>query len=139
MTAPNKFCQQVAHGEPISVFGGGRAAAGWLHLDDATRATLAAANAEFVGYQPLNVVGEVASVGQVAAIVADAAEMRGIPAAVAGLNRDKLIDPASRFAVTSSLDGLSDARPRRSLRESIPLVLDHCLAQVDAARRTEER
>jgi nucleoside-diphosphate-sugar epimerase len=138
MTAPNKFCQQVAHGEPISVFGGGRAAAGWLHLDDATRATLAADDAEFAGYRPLNVVGEVASVGQVAALVADAAAARGISAAIAGLDHDNLINPASRFAVTSSLDALPDARPRHSLRASIPLVLDHCLARVNAPERTGE-
>ena len=138
MTAPNKFCQQVARGEPISVFGGGRTAAGWLHLDDAIRATLAAAAADFVGYRPLNVVGEIASVGQVAALVANAAEARGIPASIAGLDHDNLIDPASRFAVTSPLDAIPDARPRRSLRESIPPVLDHCLAQADASGRTEE-
>lgn len=132
MTAPNKFCQQVARGEPINVFGGGRAPAAWLHLDDATRATLAATDGDFAGYRPLNVVGEVTSVAQVAALVAEAAEARGIPAPIAGLVGDNLLDVGARFDVTSSLDAIPAAHPHRSLRESIPLVLDHCLAQTRA-------
>ncbi len=128
MTAPNKFCQQVARGEPISVFGGGRALAGWLHLADATRATLAAAGADFAGYRPINVVGEVASVAQVAALVADAAASRGLTARIAGSDPARLSDEDGRFTVTSSLDSIPTARAQHSLRDSIPLVLDHCLA-----------
>lgn len=136
MTAPNKFCQQVAHGEPISVFGGGRAPAGWLHIADATRATLAAAEADFAGYRPINVVGEVASVAQVAALVADAAASRGLTARIEGIERAHLIDEGGRFTVASSLDDLPAATVQQSLRASIPLVLDHCLAQANTPLST---
>lgn len=135
MTAPNKFCRQAARGEPLAVFGGGRAPAGWVHLDDAVAATLAAADHPgFTGYTPLNVVGEVASVAQVADLVRGAAAARGLAVRIDGLDPANLIDEAARFAVTSPLDALPAARPRHPLRDSLPLVLDHCLAEGRADR-----
>lgn len=129
MTAPNKFCWQVARGETISVFGGGRAPAGWLHLADAIAATLAAAdNADFAGYVPVNVVGEVASVAQVAMLVSEVAAAHGLTAQIEGIDADKLSDEAARFTVTSALDTTPAARARHQLRESLPAVLEHCLA-----------
>jgi UDP-glucuronate 4-epimerase len=131
MTAPNKFCRQAARGETLSVFGGGRAPAGWLHLADAVAATIAAAaHPGFAGYTPLNVVGEVASVAQVATLVGAAAARRDLAVRIDGLDPANLIDEAARFTVTSPLDALPDARPRHTLRDSLTLVLDHCLTEV---------
>jgi len=128
MTAPNKFCQQAARGEPLSLFGGGQAPAGWVQLDDAVAATLAAAaRPDFTGYTPLNVVGEVASVAQVAALVRDAGAARGLAVLIEGLAHDVPVT-VSGFTVTSWLDTSPGGSALRGLRESIPAVLDHCLA-----------
>ena len=133
MTAPNKFCRQIARGETIAVFGGGRLPAGWLGLSDAVTATLAAADhTDFAGYRALNVVGEVASVAEVALLARAAAEARGLTARIAGLDPAGPVDDSARFTVASGLDALDAARPRQSLRESLPAILDHCLA-LDAA------
>ena len=78
MTAPNVFCWRAARGEQLTVFGGGRTLAGFVHIADATAATLAANNhAGFCGYVPLNVVSEVVSVAEVAGWVRAAGEARG--------------------------------------------------------------
>ncbi|CAA9560710.1 MAG: hypothetical protein AVDCRST_MAG18-1057 [uncultured Thermomicrobiales bacterium] len=135
MTAPNKFCWQIARGEPISVFGGGRAPAGWLHLADAVNATLAAAHPGFGGYRSLNVVGEVASVAQVAALAREVAASRGLTAQIDGIDPAALLDESARFTVRSGLDRIPEARPRHTLRDSLPHVLDHCIAL--AARATQ--
>ncbi len=74
MTAPNKFCRQAARGEPLTVYGGGRVHAGFVHVADAVRATLAAAaHVGFPSYAPINVVGEVASLASLARTVAEVA------------------------------------------------------------------
>jgi UDP-glucuronate 4-epimerase len=129
MTAPNKFCWQAVRGETISVLGGGRAPAGWLHLADAIDATIAAAGHQaFTGYVPINVVGEVMSVAQVAALVREAAATHGLPATIEGIDVDDLSDEAARFTVASALDAVSATRARHHLRESLPTVLEYCIA-----------
>ena len=128
MTAPNKFCWQAARGEPLSVFGGGRAPAGFVHLVDATAATMAAVDrASFRGYVPLNVVSEAVSVAEVAGWVRTAGAARGLAVQIEGLDPAGVVDEAARFAVSSGLDTIAAARPRRFLRESIGEVLDYCL------------
>lgn len=127
MTAPNKFCLQAARGEALSVFGGGRSPAGFVHVADAARATLVAAGHDaFGGYTPLNVVGEVASVAQVAGWVAAAGEARGLPVRVAGLDPVGPVDEAALFTVRSGLDALP-FRYEQMLRDSAGDVLDHFL------------
>ncbi len=129
MTAPNKFCQQIAHGEEIAVFGGGRLPAGWLGLGDAVASTLTAADhVPFTGYRALNVVGEVASVAQVALLARAAAAARGLAAPIAGLDPAGPVDESAQFTVTSGLDLLDAARPRQTLGASLPAILDRCLA-----------
>ena len=140
MTAPNKFCWQLARGETIAVFGGGRLPAGWLGLDDAVAATLAAAdNAAFTGYRALNVVGEIASVAEVATLAREAAAARGLAATTAGLDPAGPVDQRARFTVSSGLDPLDAARPRQTLREGLPAILDHCLARNAAVTMGVER
>jgi len=129
MTAPNKFCQQIARRETIAVFGGSRLPAGWLGLSDAAAATLAAADhANFAGYRALNVVSEVASVAEVALLAREVAAARGLAAPIAGLDPAGPVDDRARFTVVSGLDPLGAARPRQTLREGLPAILDHCLA-----------
>lgn len=134
MTAPNKFCWQIARGEAIDVFGGGRLPAGWVSLPDAIAATLAAAeHPAFTGYVPLNVVGEVASVAEVALLARGIADARGLPVTINGLDPADPRDARANFTVTSGLDPLAAARPRQTLRQSLPAILDHCLALTDRA------
>ncbi len=133
MTAPNKFCWQIARGETIAVFGGGRLPAGWLGLPDAVAATLAAADhVDFAGYRALNAVGEVASVAQVALLAREVAAARGLAVPIAGLDPAGPVDDSARFTVVSGLDSLDAARPKQTLRGSLPAILDYCLA-LDAA------
>lgn len=136
MTAPNKFCLQAARGEPLTVFGGGRVPAGFVHVADAARAALLAADSDgFAGYVPLNVVGEVASVAQVAGWVVDAGAARGLSVDVAGLDLAAPVDAGALFTVASGLDALS-FRPERALRESVGEVLDHFIVADGTARLT---
>jgi len=136
MTAPNKFCWQVALGEAISVFGGGRAPAGWLHLADAVTATLAAAsNPAFTGYVPINVVGEVVSVAEVAALVREVAATHGLSAQIDGIDAANLSDEAARFNVSSALDAIPEAHAQHHLRESLPAVLEYCRVLAAATTR----
>jgi nucleoside-diphosphate-sugar epimerase len=136
MTAPNKFCWLAARGEALSVFGGGRAPAGFVHLADATRATIAAAeHPGFQDYVPLNVVGEAVSVAEVAGWVRAAGEARGLAVAIDGLDPVGPVDETLRFGVASGLDSVPAARPRRFLRESVGEVLDACLEIERGGRR----
>jgi nucleoside-diphosphate-sugar epimerase len=129
MTAPNLFCLRAARGEPLTVFGGGRTPAGFVHVADATVATLAATDhAGFRGYVPLNVVSEVVSVAEVAGWVREAGAERGLTVSIEGLHQAGLVDEAARYAVASGLDAVPYARPGRMLRESVGGVLDYFLA-----------
>ncbi|MFN8515360.1 MAG: NAD(P)-dependent oxidoreductase [Thermomicrobiales bacterium] len=129
MTAPNLFCWRAARGEPLTVFGGGRTPAGFVHVADATAATLAAADhAGFRGYVPLNVVGEVVSVAEVAGWVRDAGAARGLAVRIEGLDPAGSVDEAARYAVASGLDAVPYVRPGHLLRKSVGEVLDYFLA-----------
>lgn len=140
MTVPHRFCLQAARGEPLTVFGGGRAPAGFVHLADATRATLAAAaHADFAGYVPLNVVGEVASVAEVAGFVAEAGTARGLDVRIAGLEPAGPASDPAPFTVRSGLDPLP-FHHERGLRDSVADLLDHfqtAEAVGSAHRRTD--
>lgn len=140
MTAPNLFCRRAARGEALTVFGGGRAPAGFVHLADAVAATLAAAgHAGFAGYTPLNVVGEVASVAEVAGWVAAAGAARGLDVRIAGLDPAGPVDEAARFVVRSGLDAVAYDRPGRRLRECVGEVLDFWLAREGMGARCASR
>lgn len=129
MTAPNLFCWRAARGEPLTVFGGGRTPAGFVHVADATAATLAATNhAGFASYVPLNMVGEVVSVAEVAGWVRDAGEARGLTVRIDGLEPAGPVDESARYAVASGLDAVPYVRPGHLLRDSVGEVLDYFLA-----------
>jgi UDP-glucose 4-epimerase len=131
MTAPNLFCWRAARGEPLTVFGGGRTPAGFVHVADATAATLAATDHDgFRGYVPLNVVGEVVSVAEVAGWVRAAGAARGLDVRVEGLDPAGPVDEAARYRVASGLDGVPYVRPGHLLRDSVGDVLDYFLAGV---------
>lgn len=127
MTAPNRFCLQAACGEVIEVHH--RRRTGLIHLDDAVRALILAAEARdprpFVAY---NAVSEVAGIGEVASLVAELAGRRGLRVEIAGPTL-----PTGSLQVTSRLAELG-FRPRRTLRDGLAEVLDYWLRQPAGVR-----
>ena len=131
LTVPNLFCLRASRGETLTVHPGANRPIGFLHLDDAVRALLLAAEAVdrlVGGSEPssgavaANVVSEVLTVGEVAAIVERLAEERGLPTRVEGAAPP----PPERWSVTSVLDA-AEFRPCRAMAESLGAVLDHYL------------
>jgi len=126
MTAPNKFCLQVARGEELSVWGDTRL--GLIHVEDAARALLLAADSGLGDYAAANSASEVTTVPEVARLVAEAAAERGL----AVLIRPDL--PPSRRPIEgmpSRLTGLG-YEPRHRLREGLAETLDYFLTRVVA-------
>lgn len=77
MTAPNKFCLQAARGEELVVWGHSRV--GLIHVADAVEALLVAAeHPGFAGYLPVNAATEVATVADVASLVAQKGRRLGL-------------------------------------------------------------
>jgi UDP-glucuronate 4-epimerase len=121
LTVPNLFAMRAARGEPLTVHPGAARPIGFLHLDDAVAALLAAAEQAPVGSAATyNAVGEVLSVPEVAAIARDAAAERGLRVDVVG----DAPPPTDRFAVRSSLR-LAAGWPTRRMAESLGEVIDH--------------
>lgn len=139
LTVPNLFCLRTARGESLTVHAGANRPIGFLHLDDAVGALIAAAvgadrlvagEASAAGAVAANAVSEVLTVGEVAEIVGRLAEERGLLTRVEGAAPP----PPARWSVSSSLDSVG-FRPRRAMAESLGAVLDHYLASEGRARR----
>jgi hypothetical protein len=61
--------------------------------------------------------------------VREVAAAHGLPATIEGIDVDNLSDEAARFTVASALDTIpAAARARHHLRESLPAVLEFCIA-----------
>lgn len=124
MTAPNKFCLQAARGEELTVWGDNRV--GLIHVDDAARALLAAADYPgFVGYVPANAATAVAPVAALARLVAEAGERRGLSVRVKG---PQPLDPSATMALPSRL-AAAGFEPTRDLRRGIAETLDYFLRE----------
>lgn len=119
ITAPNKFCLQVARNEEIIFHSGSDRVTGFVGVSDVSGALRAIASCEqFDGYVPVNVGTEYASVVDVAAIVAQLARDRGL--------KTSLIDTPSH--TTESAGGrLSSTgfRTRQTMRGCLGAVIDY--------------
>ena len=120
VTVPHAFCLRALAGQPLRVTGSGLAPLGFIHLDDAMSALLAAPS---TGYAPANAVGEVAPVTAVLDAVAAAARRLGLSVQVEA--------PACpshgvtvRFDVATRLDA-AGWRPTRFLEQSVAEILDY--------------
>ena len=123
ITVPNLFCLRTVAGQQLQVHAGANRPIGFLHLDDAVQALRLSAElalARGSGAQAINAVSEVLGVGEVAAIVEQAARARGLTPQIEGAG--PLTGP--RWSVASSLDA-AGFRPARTMAESLPAVLDH--------------
>jgi nucleoside-diphosphate-sugar epimerase len=107
----------------LQVHAGANRPIGFLHLDDAVTALRLSADlarAQGSGARIVNAVSEVLGVGEVAAIVEDAARARGLSPQIEGAG--PLTGP--RWSAVSSLDA-AGFRPARTMAASLPAVLDY--------------
>ncbi|HLH24488.1 MAG TPA: NAD(P)-dependent oxidoreductase [Chloroflexota bacterium] len=122
LTVPNKYCLQAVRGEPLVVYPGAAAPTAFIHLDDACAALQAAAAVAWPpGFHAANAAGEVCPVPQVAALVATAAQARGLPTRSPQNWR-------AGGAIHSRLTALG-WRPTRTLAASVGAVLDYYRAR----------
>jgi nucleoside-diphosphate-sugar epimerase len=131
LTVPNLFCMRAVAGAPLRVNDGANRPIGFLHLDDAVRSLRLSADvarARGTGAEAANVVSEVLGVGEVAAIVEQTAQARGLTPQIEGAG--PLTGP--RWSVASSLDA-AGFRPQRTMAESLGDVLDYYASGQSAA------
>ncbi len=124
MTAPNKFCRQAALGEPLRVDATAFHPTSMIHVDDACRGLMALARWQREGYTPVNLVGETASVAQVAILVQRLAARRGLDVQLS-LPEQRPSTAECSFASALEEDGFA---PKISLEEGLGQVLDHFVA-----------
>jgi len=124
MTAPNKFCLQVARGEPIRVNSSAFNPTSMIHVDDAARGLMTLAQWPRPGYSPVNLLGETASVTQVARLVQELASHRGM---VVTLECPEGVPSQGALPEFRSAMAEIGFQPQRSLQRDLPAVLDHFL------------
>jgi nucleoside-diphosphate-sugar epimerase len=127
MTAPNKFCLQVARGEDLTVWGESRL--GLIHVGDAVRALRRAADPSLGGYAAVNAAAEATTVPEVARLVVEAARQRGLAARVSPPIEG---EPRPAESVPSRLRSLGFA-PGHCLAEGIAETLDYFVDRVGPA------
>ncbi len=118
MTVPNLFCQRAAQGEALRVLED--RPMGFIHVEDAVDALLAAAELKAGPWQIVNAAPEVATIGQVARCVQRLAQARGKTVRIEGET-----DTESGFSVRSRLT----LQPRYSLEQGLGAVLDYFVAR----------
>lgn len=124
MTAPNKFCWQAARGETIRVDASGFQPTSMVHVDDVCRGLLALARWPVPGFSAVNLIGETASVAQVAEDVRRAAADRGLDVPLATTPPDAPVGDCSFHSALSD----TGFAPERSLERDLPAVLQYFLA-----------
>lgn len=123
MTVPNKFCLQAVRREDILVSESAGRPMGFVHIEDACRALIRASEIGEQGdYLPVNVVGEMLTVHQVASLVTREAQARRIPVKTRSLAAEELEAPR----VKSRLDEIGFA-PEHKMETSLGAVLDYFL------------
>ena len=121
VTVPHAFALRAVRREPLPVNPGGADPLGFIHLDDAVEALIAA---RAPGYAPANAVSELLSVLDVASAIAGAATERGWECAV---HAPGAMIPTAGPQVSSRLLA-SGWRPARSLVETAGELLDYYAA-----------
>jgi nucleoside-diphosphate-sugar epimerase len=121
MTVPNLFCQRAMTDEPLRVLEDRPMA--FIHVEDAADALVAAARRlqrpGRSGWQVVNAAPNVMTIGQVARCVQRLVEARG---RTARIEAPMLADTA--FRVRSKLEDEDGWRPRRTMADGLPAVLD---------------
>jgi UDP-glucuronate 4-epimerase len=133
MVVPNLFACRAAQGQPLTVHPSATRAAGFIHLEDASRALQAALSlpTDRPSYRPLNAVTECLTVGQVAEAVRGAGQARGVEVIVEGS-----ADPAAPIVRVESSLAEALALPHK-LADSIGEVIDHFRATPSSRRGSQ--
>ena len=118
VTVPHAFALRAVRREPLKVNPGGADPLGFIHLDDAVSALIAARSD---GYAPANAVSELFSVLDVASAVVGAATERGIECAI---DAPGPLIPTEGPQVLSRLFAAGWV-PSRGLVETAGELLDH--------------
>ncbi len=124
MTAPNKFCWLVARGEPMRVDPSAFNPTSMIHVDDAARGLMSLAGWKRPAYSAVNLLGETASVAQVARLVQEIASTRGM---VVRLDYPQGVPTTQIECDFRSSMAEVGYQPQRSLKRDLPEVLDHFL------------
>ncbi len=127
MTAPNKFCRQVAQREPLRVDATAFHPTSMIHVEDACRGLMALARHPAEGYAPVNLLGETASVAQVALLVQRLAARRGLELQLHLPEQQ----PSVAGCIFASALPEAEFAPRVSLEEGLEGVLDYFMANPD--------
>lgn len=124
MTVPNRFALQARRGEALRV-DAGAGVLSLLHVDDAVEALRRCAELAASGFTPVNVLGEWMTVSELARVVVDEAEQRGLYATAEGPTTEMAVVPDGR----SRLDD-AGFKPRRDVRSGVRELVDYFLADV---------
>jgi nucleoside-diphosphate-sugar epimerase len=129
MTAPNRFCLQVARREPVEVRT--RDYLGMIHVEDAARALLAVAESRERGYNVFNAAPDVRTLAEVVAAIRLAIAERELDLEVVVNDSGSVMElDHSRPSIRSRLDGLGFL-PRRRWQEGIAETLSHFMTHQD--------
>ncbi len=123
MTAPNKFCGLAARGESLRLDATAFHPTSIIHLDDACRGLIALANSPRDGYAAINLLGETASVAQVAFQLQRLAARRGLKTQI---ESPEVQPPPVHCSFASALTE-EEFSPRVPLEEGLQGTLDYFL------------
>jgi nucleoside-diphosphate-sugar epimerase len=121
MTVPNLFALRARRGEPLRV-GTGAGALSLLHVADAVEALRRCAELATAGFTPVNVLGEWMTVPELARVVIEEGERRGLYVTAEG--------PTAEMAVVPDGRSRLEWKPERDVRSGIRELVDYFLADV---------
>jgi nucleoside-diphosphate-sugar epimerase len=124
VTVPHAFALRALNGQLLEVHESGLAPIGFVHLQDAVSALIAARPAS--GYAPANAVSEVLTVVDVARVIERAGALRGLR--VLSALPDVAASNPPTFSVTSRLSW-AEWTPAHRLEATASDLLDHYASQ----------
>jgi len=136
LTVPHAFCVRIVRGEPLVVNRSGLVHMGFIHLDDAVEALLAArAQGGDGGYAPANAVGEVLTVVDVLEAVSKAAHEIGIVVRAEAPVASSATSEKAReaFTVSTRLSAIGWHARRRLYAAAGQLLAHHATVESVAA------
>jgi UDP-glucose 4-epimerase len=112
------FVNRALAGETIQLFGGGNQKRDFTHVDDVVEALLLAATSDRVSGASFNLAGEVASLGDIARAIVDAAGSGRVEKIPFPEERRK-IDIGDYYGVSKKFEGATGWKPRMALADGI--------------------
>lgn len=132
VTVPHAFCLRALAGETLHVHASGMTPIGFLHLDDAVSALIAARTDS--AYAPANAISEIVTAADVARLVRGTAQARGYDVKVEV--PEKTMERQQRAPEVTSRLIERGWSPRRSLHESVGAIFDYYAATSETVRES---